>query len=581
MGFSYVNDETPRMCFNGPKSWQLGWYDDRHIDISSGSLWSGKVYGISDYTASSEEDAVIIRISSSSADEIYISYNRAFGINEGTFEGKNQVLVHTKSNNFGTSRLVAKLSSGDTYTIGGNEITCHSAGNDHAVVQIGDTWLTPTPSSSPSSTIPTLSTVPSKAPSSFCSESEMLVKVRIETDFCCSEDVSWEIVDVNGDVIEEQPRGSYALPYNTYEEFYCLPQTESCGASDYIFSVSAYYEDAFGIYKVYVSGELVGQGTGSFYYEDVQIPGCIFSNSNQPTTHPSSSPSRYPSNVPSRKPSSKPSVIPSGMPSTMPTANPTVLPSVTPSTYPSMMPSRKPTDEPTDRPSATPSSAPSVAPSDYPSRKPSRAPSNVPSSSVRPSLFPSHKPSTSSPTKSSSPSIFDVSPFSPREVVFLRINGSSSNQPSKEQLSQSLFGLSNSLKSQIEECSGEKLSIQPAGNTSPEGVVDINLSQSIVDDGEASIIETSRDLYYTSPHQSDSFDHLFFCLPSGTMSSSYSGADNDRGKEIYLNHDDCLDTAMQMKMMGFSFGLGKSEQDRSGVVSEQYFAFKENIYLYN
>ena len=284
--------------------------------------------------------------------------------------------------------------------------------------------------------------------------------------------------------------------------------------------------------------------------------------------------------MPSNDPSS--SVSPSDSPSSTPSNVPTSDPSSIPSNEPSVHPSQEPSDEPSGRPSASPSSAPSVAPSDYPSRKPSRAPSNVPSSSVRPSLFPSHKPSTSSPTKSSSPSIFDVSPFSPREVVFLRINGgSSSNQPSKEQLSQSLFGLSNSLKSQIEECSGEKLSIQPAGNTSPEGVVDINLSQSIVDDGEASIIETSRDLYYTSPHQSDSFDHLFFCLPSGTMSSSYSGADNDRGKEIYLNHDDCLDTAMQMKMMGFSFGLGKSEQDRSGVVSEQYFAFKENIYLYN
>jgi hypothetical protein len=28
MGFSYSQDNTPVMCFNAAKSWQLGWYSD-------------------------------------------------------------------------------------------------------------------------------------------------------------------------------------------------------------------------------------------------------------------------------------------------------------------------------------------------------------------------------------------------------------------------------------------------------------------------------------------------------------------------------------------------------------------------
>ncbi|KAI2503877.1 Gametolysin peptidase M11 [Fragilaria crotonensis] len=33
MGYSYGNDDGPIMCFNGPKTWQLGWFSEYHVDL--------------------------------------------------------------------------------------------------------------------------------------------------------------------------------------------------------------------------------------------------------------------------------------------------------------------------------------------------------------------------------------------------------------------------------------------------------------------------------------------------------------------------------------------------------------------
>jgi hypothetical protein len=33
MGYSYNQDDSPNKCFNAAKSWQRGWYDDRHTTV--------------------------------------------------------------------------------------------------------------------------------------------------------------------------------------------------------------------------------------------------------------------------------------------------------------------------------------------------------------------------------------------------------------------------------------------------------------------------------------------------------------------------------------------------------------------
>jgi len=116
MGYSYSSSNAPLMCFNAAKNWQLGWYDDRQRIISSGETWTGNVYGISDYGNTNTGDTVIVQIPDTSFDW-YVSFNRKVGINSGTKEGGNQVLVHKRNKGvaYGASDLMAKLNAGGTY----------------------------------------------------------------------------------------------------------------------------------------------------------------------------------------------------------------------------------------------------------------------------------------------------------------------------------------------------------------------------------------------------------------------------------------------------------------------------------
>jgi hypothetical protein len=115
MGYSYSSDDGPEMCFNAPKNWQLGWYDDRQTTVSGG--WSGDLIGIADYGDTNDGDTVIAQIPGTTEDW-YVSFNRKTGINSGTPEGGNQVLVHKRPSGlgYGESTLMAKLSIGNTYS---------------------------------------------------------------------------------------------------------------------------------------------------------------------------------------------------------------------------------------------------------------------------------------------------------------------------------------------------------------------------------------------------------------------------------------------------------------------------------
>ena len=51
MGSLYKQENGPIMCFNGAKSWQLGWYDDMAVIVDPfTSSWT-EVMGISDYNS--------------------------------------------------------------------------------------------------------------------------------------------------------------------------------------------------------------------------------------------------------------------------------------------------------------------------------------------------------------------------------------------------------------------------------------------------------------------------------------------------------------------------------------------------
>ena len=119
MGLVYKQGQ-PLMCFNAAKSWQLGWYDDKAVIVSpSSSSWSGRMMGISDYDHKTTQ-IVIIKIETETSEDYYINFNRKSGINRGTMEGGDRVLITRQGKDgigYSKSKLLAKLSSDDTYTI--------------------------------------------------------------------------------------------------------------------------------------------------------------------------------------------------------------------------------------------------------------------------------------------------------------------------------------------------------------------------------------------------------------------------------------------------------------------------------
>ena len=167
MGYSYSSDNDPVMCFNAPKNRQLGWYSDRTVTVTSG--WSGRLYGLSSYSSSSSDDAVILYIPSGtngSTRDYYVSFNGWSGINSGTQLGGDQVLVHYRNpgTDYAESTLVSMLNSGTTYTGAPLTITVSSmSGSTFAQVTVGTVVSTPAPTPSPTKS-PTSS--PTKAPTS-------------------------------------------------------------------------------------------------------------------------------------------------------------------------------------------------------------------------------------------------------------------------------------------------------------------------------------------------------------------------------------------------------------------------------
>lgn len=107
------------MCFNAAKNWQLGWHSDRHRTVTPlAASWNVQMVGIADYNDSTGR-SVAVKIEGDSFKDYYISFNRRTGINSGSKEGSNQVLVHSRipGTGYAFSYLEAKLSFGATFII--------------------------------------------------------------------------------------------------------------------------------------------------------------------------------------------------------------------------------------------------------------------------------------------------------------------------------------------------------------------------------------------------------------------------------------------------------------------------------
>lgn len=120
MGVSYSSSST-KMCFNGVKNWQLGWYDDKTIDVAAYAPtfngWIGQLKEITDYNANDPQDYFVVVRLQDGADDYYVHFNRDTSFNSGTKEGGDQVLIAKcpTGNGYEPSLLEAKLNSEGAY----------------------------------------------------------------------------------------------------------------------------------------------------------------------------------------------------------------------------------------------------------------------------------------------------------------------------------------------------------------------------------------------------------------------------------------------------------------------------------
>lgn len=123
-GFAWDDDTKTRLCFNGAKSWQLGWYADKAtvVDPLATPSWSGTLVGIAEYDLAdpNQGEMVLIKIETGNDVDYYINFNRMTGINSETQEGGDQVLITRQGGNGESnsqSELLAKLSASESFDI--------------------------------------------------------------------------------------------------------------------------------------------------------------------------------------------------------------------------------------------------------------------------------------------------------------------------------------------------------------------------------------------------------------------------------------------------------------------------------
>jgi hypothetical protein len=87
------------MCYNPAKSWQLRWYDGKRkkVNLMKVNSWSGKLIGVDDFKNGNADslDMVTVKLEAGRND-YYIGFNRKQGINRGTVEYGNRVIVESQ-----------------------------------------------------------------------------------------------------------------------------------------------------------------------------------------------------------------------------------------------------------------------------------------------------------------------------------------------------------------------------------------------------------------------------------------------------------------------------------------------------
>ena len=118
MGYSYFEDDTPEMCFNPAKNWQLQWYPDKQLELNPltdlrSTPTSYVLNGIVDYENAADNHFVVLRLQ-----DFYMGFNRKSDFNIGTREAPDMVTIQKKTGQpleRGKSKKVAQLVENQSY----------------------------------------------------------------------------------------------------------------------------------------------------------------------------------------------------------------------------------------------------------------------------------------------------------------------------------------------------------------------------------------------------------------------------------------------------------------------------------
>jgi hypothetical protein len=272
------------MCFNPAKSWQLGWYSDKRIELNMDSRgpFEGRLVGVADYDDSNAADKYVnIKIENGDID-LFIGFNLDAEINSGTKEGQNKVTIQSQGSGYSPSSLVAELAANEVYVIQN-----YKGGDFDLVVEVNGINLNTNP---PFADIAIYqpgclpgdcgAACGSCCESSDCDLGPACAAATCESDGTCSYDTSscdgyfvmtlktdsypaettWQLVDDcdNGKVVMEG--GPYSSPLTTYTE------ERELGESKYTLNVYDEYGDGMccqfgqGSYSATMNSIVVGSG---------------------------------------------------------------------------------------------------------------------------------------------------------------------------------------------------------------------------------------------------------------------------------------------------------------------------------
>lgn len=249
-------EDDAKMCFNGAKFWQLGWFSDQSLTLYpllADASQNIQLLSFTRYDTTASSNPVVVKIDDSTDSDIFTDYfmvfNRKTGINFNTQEAEDTVSIVRQSREglqYARSWVMARLGKSEEYTIpnfAGSEYGLKISVNDldfaNDIADVDVEYLSATKGT----------------PRSSCNEN--LFQLSLFLDQYPGE-ISWKLENTcTSSTIDTG--GGYTGLHTLVEKEYCLPDGE------YAFTILDTWGDGIldpGSYSINFNGEkIVDRGT--------------------------------------------------------------------------------------------------------------------------------------------------------------------------------------------------------------------------------------------------------------------------------------------------------------------------------